>query len=274
LVLLTTIFIAKTLEYPVTESWKYFFFIQNFATPMPSFFPESWSLSVEEFAYILLPLFLWLGYKGFRFKNKSRLFLLIVVGLIFIFFGTKYRYFLTTSNTTLIQWNIALKAVVVYRLDSIFIGVLFSWMYFNCLEFWKQYKIVCLGVGLLLLLLMFVGVGFFAIRIETYPFFWNVMYLPVTSLAFALFLPFVSEWNRSSTLIKTPITFVSKVSYAIYLIHYSLLFQLMHHFFNPEHYNNVQLFFYACCYLILTFLFSWILYRFYEKPFMNLRDKN
>lgn len=274
LVLFATILIAKTLEYPIVESWKYFFFIQNLATPMPSFFPESWSLSIEEFAYVLLPLFLWMGFKATRFKNKSLLFLWIVLGLVFIFIGTKYWYFLTTNNTTLIQWNVALKAVVLYRLDSIFIGVLFSWLYFNCLKFWKQYKLVCLGIGLLLLLLMFVGVGFFAIQIETYPFFWNVLYLPLTSLAFALFLPFASEWNRSSALIKTPITFVSKISYAIYLIHYSILFQLMHHFFNPEQYNNSQLFGYACCYLTITFLFSWILYRFYEKPFMGLRGQN
>jgi len=273
LVLLTTVFIAKMLEYPITESWKYFFFIQNFATPMPSFFPESWSLSIEEFAYVLLPLFLWLGFKWMQFKSKSLLFLWIVLGLIFIFIGTKYWYFLNSDNTTLLQWNVALKAVVLYRLDSIFIGVLFSWVYFNCLKFWKQFKIVCLGFGLLFLLLMFVGVGFFAIRIETYPFFWNVLYLPITSLAFALFLPFLSEWNKSSVLIK-PITFISKISYAIYLIHYSILFQLMHHFFNPEQYNNGQLFGYACCYLTITFLFSWILYRFYEKPLMDLRDKN
>ena len=40
------------------EIWSYFLFLQNFNSSQPDFFTESWSLSIEEFAYILLPLLL------------------------------------------------------------------------------------------------------------------------------------------------------------------------------------------------------------------------
>ncbi|MFM9911077.1 MAG: acyltransferase family protein, partial [Chitinophagaceae bacterium] len=40
--------------------WKYFLFLQNFNSPQPGFFSESWSLSVEEWFYLLIPLFIFL----------------------------------------------------------------------------------------------------------------------------------------------------------------------------------------------------------------------
>ena len=36
--------------------WQYFLFFQNFSSGMPLFFTESWSLPIEEFAYIVGPL--------------------------------------------------------------------------------------------------------------------------------------------------------------------------------------------------------------------------
>ncbi len=274
LVLLIAIFIAIAFGYSSEQSWKYFFFIQNLNQPMLPFFPESWSLSIEEFAYILLPFSLWMVFRYLRIKNKSLLFLLVVVGLIGSFIGTKCWYYYTTSNITLIEWNIALKAVVLYRLDSIFIGVLFSWLYFEYSKWWREFKWIWLALGLLLMGLLFIGVGFLAIHIETYPFFWKVLYLPITSLALALLLPLLSEWNDEINFIGKPITRISKISYSIYLLHYSVLFQLMRYFFNPVLLTKFELLAYSVCYLILTLGISSLLYRFYEKPFMNLRHKN
>jgi peptidoglycan/LPS O-acetylase OafA/YrhL len=37
-------------------SWKYFFFLQNFASETPHFFSVAWSLTVEEWFYISFPL--------------------------------------------------------------------------------------------------------------------------------------------------------------------------------------------------------------------------
>lgn len=61
LVLLINIGIAFFLGISIENIGSYFLFLQNFVSKSPAFFPESWSLSVEEFTYLLLPfsLFLW-----------------------------------------------------------------------------------------------------------------------------------------------------------------------------------------------------------------------
>ena len=39
-------------------NWKFFFFLQNFTKPFTGFFWESWSLSIEEWFYLLFPIIL------------------------------------------------------------------------------------------------------------------------------------------------------------------------------------------------------------------------
>ena len=145
LILLLNIIISSMIGYSFPSLWRYFFFLQNFNTTMLPFFPESWSLSIEEFAYVILPFFLLLVSSISKPKNKSRFFMLAISLLILIFFCNKIYYQYTTTNTTIDQWNISLKAVVWYRLDSIFIGVFFSWIYCNHHLFWVKRKLFFLG---------------------------------------------------------------------------------------------------------------------------------
>ena len=101
LILLLNIIIASIIGYSLPSLWRYFFFLQNFKITMLPFFPESWSLSVEEFAYLVLPFFLLFFALLFKPKNKTRFFLLAVVSLILIFFCAKIYYQNTTTNTTI-----------------------------------------------------------------------------------------------------------------------------------------------------------------------------
>ena len=39
----------------------YFFFSQNIISPHPWFFPEAWSLSIEEWFYVIIPICLFIG---------------------------------------------------------------------------------------------------------------------------------------------------------------------------------------------------------------------
>jgi peptidoglycan/LPS O-acetylase OafA/YrhL len=274
LILLVNLAIASVVGYTASSWWKYFLFLQNLNTTMLPFFPESWSLSVEEFAYVVLPFFLLIVGSFIKSNNKSRFFLWSISTLILIFFCAKMYYQTTTSNTTLSQWNLSLKAVVVYRLDSIFIGVLGSWIYFNYTSLWQKSKSIFLVLGMLLFFFLFVGIGYLGWRIEAASLFWNVLYLPLLSVAIACFLPFLSEWKEEQSLIRKPITFISLISYSIYLLHYSVILLLMKQYLIIEENNDIQLVTFLSCYILITIVLSYFLYRFYEKPMMNLRDKN
>lgn len=240
---------------------------------MLPFYTESWSLSVEEFTYLLLPFSVVIG--SFVFKNKSKkwTFFGIVTSLIVLLILNKFWYNQTTTNTTLTQWNVSLKAVVLYRMDSILIGVIFSWIAINYQHFWQKHKVNSAFIGMLFLLMMYVGVGFFQLTIENYPLFWNVLYLPITSLTLALFLPILSQWKTTKLPFKKAIVTVSLISYSCYLIHYGIVLQLMKYFFKTDDLSQLQLHFYTLIFLIITFVLSYLNYKFFEKPMMDLRDK-
>ncbi len=273
LILILNGIIAFCIGISVDDIGFYFFFLQNFSTTMRPFFTESWSLSVEEFAYLLMPFALFLGSLLGKPKNKSKRFILILLCLIVFFIFNKVGYNFTTMNTSLNQWNLSLKAVVVYRIDAILTGMAFAWISFKYNEFWLQQKVNLLFVGVVLLLFMFVGVGLFGILIEKYPFFWNVLYLPITSVTFALFLPVLSQWETAVNWVLKPVTFISLISYSIYLLHYGIVLQLLKYFFDTDSFSMNQLHFFTIGYLVITFFVSYWFYKYYEKPILKWRDR-
>ncbi len=274
LVLFINIAITISLGYSIPKLGSYFVFLQNGFSKMPTFFPESWSLSVEEWAYLLLPISLLLISMLFKPKNKSRFFLIITLLLISLFIFFKIVYHSNTPTTNLDEWNVSLKSVMIYRLDAIFIGVVCAWLSLNYQKLWTQYKCLSAFIGVSIMMFMYFGMGYLQILPNTYPFVWNVVYLPLASLSIAFFVPFFSQMETSIAILKKPIVFISKISYSIYLLHYSVIMQLIMLFVDREKTSLLQLHLIAAVYLTVTLSASYILYRFYEKPIMDLRDKN
>ena len=59
------------------NGWSYILFLQNFSNQKQSFFSESWSLCIEEWFYLLIPLFIF--FFNFLKKNKMQKFIIAVV---------------------------------------------------------------------------------------------------------------------------------------------------------------------------------------------------
>lgn len=269
LTLIINLFIAAYIGYEVASEWRYFIFMQNWASPLLPFFPESWSLSVEEWAYVLLPItLLFIA----RFSNQTSRFVLTVVLLILMVQIFKFIYHFNNPSTTLIEWNIGLKSVVIYRLDAIFAGVLMSVVYVKRNAWWTKIRYFASFLGVLLAMALFVGVGYFRFLINDYALFWNVLYLPLASLIAVLFLPLLSEWKSAPKLLSKPITVVSVLSYSMYLLHYSIVLQLMRHHFDLSDATTTTYVVFTAIYFSVTFMASYVLYRFYEKPITDLRE--
>ncbi len=250
--------------------YTYFLFLQNFATRIPNFFLESFSLSIEEFAYIILAIVFLLVSRIFL---NIKLILPLLIGLIICVLVFRLIYNLNNPVTTLKQWNIDIRAVVIYRLDAIFVGVVFAYLSRSFSQLWKKYAVISAFGGLVSLMAMFVGIGYFQILIEDYPQFWNVCYFLFTSLSIAMFLPLLNKMQTAPRFISVPITFFSKKSYALYLVNYSLFLIPYSRFSSGNGWPSSGIFG-AVIFLSGSMILALILYYSVEKPFMDYRNKH
>jgi len=253
---------------------SYFGFLQNFNLGMDIFFTESWSLPIEEFAYILGPLLFYLVLIPKWKISRKKLFLSVTLGIILFFTLTKVWYNHQTGSNSLEFWNINLKAVVIYRIDSIYYGVLAAYLALVYPNFWKKQTTVLLFLGAVLFISIHGFIGVAGWVTEDQPFFFNVLYLPLCSIAIAMSLPFFSRLQRAPKYLLKPITLVSLISYSMYLLHYSIVLQMMAYFSTSKDYSTIQKIGFAIGYLTITLLLSYFLYRLYEKPMMDLRDRS
>ena len=258
--------------YALTQTWKYFFFFQNFATPLLPFFPESWSLPIKEFGYLIAVILLYLFSLMFKRVSRKSIFIGVIVGMIIFFFSCKIYYNFHTHNTTMLQWDVSLRSVVIYRVDTVLLGVLFGFIASEYPIFWKRQQYKFAVVGFLLIGLLLFCLGYLRLTILDFPWFWNVLCLPMNALGLVCFLPFFSEWKMAPVRYAQPVIFFSEISYAIYLLHYSIVLFLMKHFIDTTAFTMMQLHLFTIAYLAITVFLSILMYTYFEKPMMKLRE--
>lgn len=257
----------------------FFTFTQNLYYKHPDFFSEAWSLSVEEWFYLLIPTII-LTYIFLKQSVKKSVLYTALSILIFITLYRFYRYSNipaeVLSNFTVDEWDLRFRKQVITRLDSLTYGVIGSFCQYYFSVYWLKYKKVLLSLGLFLFLSTK-----YLINPSTGSLYSCVFSFSVTSLATLLLLPFLSDFRiKSNGLIYKSITKISLISYSMYLINLSIV-QLWiidkiplqditilskFHLMNEAQYGLYFL------YLFLTVSLSMIMYQYFEIPFMNLRD--
>lgn len=260
--------------FSVSDVWKYILLIQNFASPIPAFFPESWSLPVKEMGYIFVVLLLLVSSRLVTQSLRKYLFLIIIIGLIAATFLTKLHYDLTSINLDLRQWSFQIRSVVVYRVDSVLIGVLFGYCYNNYKEYIMSKRWLFFLAGILLFLLLFACIAVFKFRLTNASWFWNILCLPIVSTAICMFLPVLLKWEMPSAGIRSGVTFICNISYSVYLLHYSLILFLMKYFIDTTNFVTWQLNIFTLAYLVVTVGLSYLMYTYFEKPINDYRTKN
>ena len=93
LVLLLVLFVALLFDQSTTDVWKYFGFVQNFSSPMPAFFSESWPITIGFFGSVTLILGMYLTVKKLGFIGKAALYLGFTFLMIALFVGVKYIFY-------------------------------------------------------------------------------------------------------------------------------------------------------------------------------------
>jgi len=254
---------------------KFLYFGDNITGEHPTFYMESWCLSIEEFSYLLGPIIFLILFLLNRKGNKMRNLWGGTIAIIIFFFLSKCYYNTTVSGSTLEYWNTHLKPIVIYRIDAVYYGVLGALISVQYAEKWTKYKMILLKFSGASLFVFFYILPYLGLKIESFPFFYNVLYFPVLSFLILCGIPFLSEYNsisRNSIFYKV-ITFMSLISYNAYLVHYSVVLFILNSFFYDEENTFLEALLLTSAYFVISIFLAALLHKYYEIPMMNIRDK-
>ncbi|SAL16160.1 acyltransferase [Caballeronia terrestris] len=254
----------------LTKVWPFFLFLQNLAWPTLPFFTHSWSLAVEEWFYLLLPL-TFLGFvKLFKTSGKS----ILATALVFIFIPLVARVVFSVEAEEWAGFDSFVRSIVICRLDSLFIGVLLAYVRINHPEtfnrianFWPVGLLALVG----LVTYLSIGVPYLEksrlIRIAFFPLF---------SVSIAFVIPALIRLESTGLkLLDVAITHTSKVSYSLYLGHISMLTLLLAimdklGWSAKDGWSTLLMYFSLA---IFYFAFATLTYEFVEQPYIRLRDR-
>lgn len=238
----------------------YLVFLQNFHVPLDLFYWESWSLAVEEWSYLLLPVLVFVAARAFRGEVRTAF---LVAALVMIAVPAVLRLGIAPDLHTLDARDLYVRRMVPTRLDTIGFGVLAAWCHRFLAGAWARMRFPALVVGAAGL---WVATAFQQEEHLAYLATWS---FTCGGVAIALFLPVLSAW-RSSAGWAAPVAFISRISYALYLVHLPLRYLLLR---LVEGRSAAATVLFYGVYLSLCVLVAAAVYRWYERPFMQLRER-
>ena len=278
LILTTDIILYYALDLKSHELPKifYYFFLQNLWRPHPRyFFGEAWSLSIEEWFYITLPIAMYISAHIFRPVNKKSFLLKVFTGYLSVFLLIRFINAFHPINGP--DLDSGIRKVVLFRLDAVMYGVLFA--YFNTysrqsLDKIKNMLLLTGIAGTVIIYYLFLDTSI-NITASTQPairFAGDAFLYLLIPLFFSLCLPFANSISTiSNKYLSRFFTHISKISYSMYLVHYSLVFIP---FFNlMKATTPVATVAFYILYWFTVISLSSVLYKYFEYPVMRLRDK-
>jgi len=265
LIIFYSIFYYHSFMLKQLSNLSFFIFLQSAITPHPVFFPVAWSLAIEEWFYLLFPLWLLIISKFNSNKYKT----LVISVLSFILIEVLLRGVIASMYTRLNFYEIFYK-MVPFRLDSIAIGVLTAMIYYYHKDFWNNNKIKSFILGIGLFLASSLYFYFYIILIKNQSIitnlFTNIFFLIFLNISLAFLFPLILSLNRfKKEAIAKFIIHISLISYSIYLIHYFIISGI-----SRLPLDNLSKM--GIC-LFLIFVISTIQYRFFEKPMTLVRER-
>ncbi|WP_125921801.1 acyltransferase family protein [Hymenobacter lapidarius] len=250
--------------------WKrMFLFVQNFASPPPPIYTEAWSLSVEEWFYLLLGSIV-VAITRISKRPKSAL---LLTAIIFLVGSTSLRLnqFLLFPPTDITTWDENYRSIVVMRLDGLMYGVIGAyWMRYSSaswLSYSRQKAVV--GIALLFLCVMPYSSASFGI-------FQSVFSFSLTGIGTLLLLPFTTQIKSGKGIAYKFFTYTSLISYSMYLLNGSIIISgiiwPMLAFIGPLPGWLNCLVGYSSCF-VLTYFFGLMMYQTIELGALKLRRR-
>jgi peptidoglycan/LPS O-acetylase OafA/YrhL len=255
----------------ISEALTHGLFLRNLTGFHMSFFPESWSLAIEEWFYLLFPAALWLGLK----ISKRFDVVFLSAAFAFLTFSTAARMF--SADDPAVTWSEGQRMVVSHRFDALMIGMLAAWISVRFPLRWRKHGLPGALAGIALLIVMYATLW----KIENHrlafgddSYFARTFRFTLVSLGFALLLPWASSWKLSK---ENPgskaIRRIALWSYGLYLVHLPV-FLIVTESLLPNSERSLPRALWSFALQIGgAILLSALLYRFFESRCTRLREK-
>lgn len=244
----------------------HFIFLQNFSPASLHFFSVSWSLAIEEWFYLLLPIAFLLLYRKTQSAKSQLVFLCLSILGIVCMRVLFISYVHTTYDTV--------RKIIPLRFDSLLIGVLLAWIKINMHTIYKELQKPSrvAVISIILAVSLYTHFIFYIHHQLDSSHFIREFSLPFMSVLFAALLPFLEAGSvvnislHSITFFRSFFTNVSLLSYSLYLTHLEV-FDMMRLVFR----NKIPSLLILPIALCITFFVSYLLYTYFEKPIMDMR---
>jgi peptidoglycan/LPS O-acetylase OafA/YrhL len=265
------------------ELIKYYLFLQNFATYVPDFFPETWSLAIEEWSYLTLPLVLWALHSLMPARwPRQRI---VLTAILFVIVGTNLLRFIIAVLTPISAGELGFRGIVLTRLDAISYGVLAAYVKHYFPAFWTagrtRNRLAVLGLSLIVLTSFTASIVILKYYVQAgiypaYVFYKRTFYFPMIGLSMALIVPYMDGWHTATGLwarfgIARLITHISLISYSMYLLNLTpIMLTFLERFPTTSAamgWAKVGVFW------GLTLVLSTLLFAYFEKPVTELRER-
>jgi peptidoglycan/LPS O-acetylase OafA/YrhL len=254
-----------------SEALSHGFFLRNLTGFHMSFFPESWSLAIEEWFYLLFPAALWLGLKiSKRFDG-----VFLSAAFAFFTFSTVAR--MLAASDPAATWSEAQRMVVIYRFDALMLGMFAAWLSVRFPVRWRKHRLLVALAGLALLFWMYATLW----KIENHQlafgddsYFARTFRFTLVSLGFALLLPWASAWtltreNPCSTAVRR----IALWSYGLYLVHLPVFMIVTEFAFRDSNKSVLRALSSFTLQIGGAIALSALLYHFFESRCTRLREK-
>jgi peptidoglycan/LPS O-acetylase OafA/YrhL len=247
------------------------FFLRTFSVNRLSFMPESWSLAVEEWFYLLFPAALWAG--TWMFRRFEDVFVGTAAG--FFLFSTAVRF--ASASHPQSAWSWWERMIVLYRFDAIMIGAIAAWLARRWPSQWRRSAGLCLVTGLAILTILYASLWMPRLGggdSNGGSFFARTLRFNFVSLGFSLLLPACSLWfPRRETALTLGVRKIALWSYAMYLVQIpaiNVLDRLIAPRWKTSMGTSIVLWFGELAAITAT---AGFLFYIYERPCTRLREK-